>query len=119
MTITIYIIIILYILFVFVTDRNQIEFLRERFNSNVIFCVFTLSFTLQLPIVSLVQVSATTVRVEWSQPSASVTGYSVHYSSNSYTYEPLSLNSTSTNFVITIPLDRDGRGVLSCGPKIV
>ena len=36
-------------------------------------------------IVSLEQVSATTVRVEWSQPSggASVTGYTVHYSDGS------------------------------------
>ena len=32
-----------------------------------------------------------------------MTGYVVHYSTNSYTYEPLSLNSTSTNFVITLP----------------
>ena len=59
-------------------------------------------------IVSLEQVSATTVRVEWSQPSggATVTGYVVHYSSNGVT--PLGLPSTSTSHEIT-GLVNDGR----------
>ena len=55
-------------------------------------------------IVSLVQVSATTVRVEWSQPSggASVTGYTVHYSSNNGGTNSISgLPSTSTSHEIT------------------
>ena len=54
-------------------------------------------------IVSLVQVSATTVRVEWSQPSggASVTGYTVHYSSNGVTNSISGLPSTSTSHEIT------------------
>ena len=53
-------------------------------------------------IVSLVQVSGTAVRVEWSQPSggASVTGYTVHYSRNGVT-DSISLPSTSTSHEIT------------------
>ena len=54
-------------------------------------------------IVLLSQVSATTVRVEWSQPSggASVTGYNIHYSNNGVTNSALGLSSTSTSFNIT------------------
>ena len=55
------------------------------------------------PTVSLVQVSATTVRVEWSQPSggASVTGYVVHYSSNGVTNSLSGLSSSATSYEIT------------------
>ena len=58
-------------------------------------------------IVSLVQVSATTVRVEWSQPSggASVTGYTVHYSDGS-TDRSMSASSTSADIT---GLVNDGR----------
>ena len=54
-------------------------------------------------IMSLVQVSAATVRVEWSQPSGgtSVTGYSVHYSSNSVTNSISGLPSSATSHEIT------------------
>ena len=53
-------------------------------------------------IVSLVQVSATTVRVEWSQPSggASVIGYTVHYSDGS-TDRSMSAAASSTSTDIT------------------
>ena len=52
---------------------------------------------------SLVKVSATAVRVEWSQPSggASVTGYVVHYSSNDVTNSIPGLSPTSTSYDIT------------------
>ena len=51
---------------------------------------------------SLVQVSATAVRVEWSQPSggASVTGYVVHYSDGS-TVRSMSAAASSTSADIT------------------
>ena len=54
-------------------------------------------------IVSLVQVSATAVRVGWSQPSrgATVTGYNIHYSSNGVTNSISGLPSTSTSHEIT------------------
>ena len=54
-------------------------------------------------IVSLVQVSGTAVRVEWSQPlgGASVTGYNIHYSSNGVTNSIPGLPSTSTSYEIT------------------
>ena len=54
-------------------------------------------------IVSLVQVSATAVRVGWSQPSggASETGYNIHYSSNGVTNSIYGLPSTSTSADIT------------------
>ena len=60
-------------------------------------------------IVSLEQVSATTVRVEWSQPSggASVTGYTVHYSSNGVTNSVSGLPSSTTSRQIT--------GLTNCG----
>ena len=60
-------------------------------------------------IVSLAQVSATTVRVEWSQPSgeASVTGYVVHYSSNDVTNFIPGLPSSATSHKIT--------GLTNCG----
>ena len=53
-------------------------------------------------IVSVSQVSATTVRVEWSQPSggASVTGYTVHYSDGS-TDRSMSVAASSTSADIT------------------
>ena len=53
-------------------------------------------------IVSLAQVSATTVRVEWSQPSggASVTGYNIHYSDGS-TDRSMSAAASSTSADIT------------------
>ena len=51
---------------------------------------------------SLALVSATTVRVEWSQPSggASVTGYVVHYSSNGVTNSIPGLSPTSSSYEI-------------------
>ena len=51
---------------------------------------------------SLAQVSATAVRVEWSQPSggASVTGYVVHYS-NGVTNSVSGLPPTFTSYEIT------------------
>ena len=60
-------------------------------------------------IISLVLVSATTVRVEWSQPSggASVTGYTVHYSSNGVTNSVSGLPSSATS--------RDITGLTNCG----
>ena len=53
-------------------------------------------------IVSLSQVSATTVRVEWSQPSggASVTGYTIHYSDGS-SDSFMSVGASSTSACIT------------------
>ena len=59
--------------------------------------------------VSLVQVSSTVVRVEWSQPSggASVTGYVVHYSDGS-TDRSMSVAASSTSADIT-GLVNDGR----------
>ena len=58
---------------------------------------------------SLVQVSATAVRVEWSQPSggASVTGYVVHCSDHS-TDRSMSVAASSTSADIT-GLVNDGR----------
>ena len=48
-------------------------------------------------------VSATAVRVEWSQPSggATVTGYVVHYSSNGVTNSLSGLSSSATSYQIT------------------
>ena len=54
-------------------------------------------------IMSLALVSATAVRVEWSQPSggASVTGYVVHYSNNGVTNSVSGLSSYATSHEIT------------------
>ena len=81
----------------------------------MLFSVFSLSLSLHSPvatdpIVSLMQVSATTVRVEWSQPSegASVTGYVVHYSSNNGVTNSIpGLPSSATSHEIT-GLTNDG-----------
>ena len=57
---------------------------------------------------SLLQVSATTVRVEWSQPpgGASVTGYTVYYSSNGvYIWSMSGLPSSATSREITALTD--------------
>ena len=49
------------------------------------------------------EVSATTVRVEWSQPrgGAALTGYVVHYSSNGATYSISGLPSSAASHDIT------------------
>ena len=54
-------------------------------------------------IVSLLQISATVVRVEWIQPSggASVTGYNIHYSGDGVPYSISGLSSVSTSHEIT------------------
>ena len=64
---------------------------------------FILNVVAADPTVSLALVSATTVRVEWSQPSggASVTGCVVHYSSNGVTNSIPGLPPTSTSYEIT------------------
>ena len=52
-------------------------------------------------IVSLLQISATIVRVEWIQPSGGVTGYNIHYSGDGVPYSISGLSSVSTTHEIT------------------